>query len=316
MLWADSEGNIGYKLVGKLPVRTGGAPDLPKPGWTGEFEWDGTVDFDELPEITNPQSGFLVTANNRIVDDDYPHHITSEWMTGYRAQRIEDLLAERDRHSLEDFARMQTDVYSLPGVETVHRLSRLHPYTQRETRAIERLKSWDGQLSPDSVAGTIYQAFTLAFAQTTVAAAIADPDLRARYLNRSEVGLIPVVSSPWRFQERLLELWSEGDASWFASEEHPEGRSWDEVALEALADALDGLEKRFGRDQEALALGPGSRRRLLASLRTGKRRPPPHLLPHRRSRRGARRRCSRTAIPRCPIQGRMGAGLPNAVRPG
>jgi penicillin G amidase len=255
MLWADSEGNIGYKLVGKLPVRTGGTPDLPKPGWTGEFEWDGTVDFDELPEITNPQSGFLVTANNRIVDDDYPHHITSEWMTGYRAQRIEDLLAERDRHSLEDFARMQVDVYSLPGVETVHRLSRLHPYTQRETRAIERLKSWDGQLSPDSVAGTIYQAFTLAFAQTTVAAAIADPDLRARYLNRSEVGLIPVVSSPWRFQERLLELWNEGDSSWFASEEHPEGRSWDEVALEALADALDGLEKRFGRDQEAWRWG-------------------------------------------------------------
>jgi penicillin amidase len=196
-----------------------------------------------------------VTANNRIVDDDYPHHITSEWMTGYRAQRIEDMLGERDRHSLEDFARMQIDVYSLPGVDTVHRLSRLHPYTQRETRAIERLKSWDGHLSPDSVAGTIYQAFTLAFAHAVVGAAIPDPDLRARYLNRSEVGLIPVVSSPWRFQARLLELWDEGDPLWFTSDEHPDGRSWDDVALECLADACDGLERRFGRDQEAWRWG-------------------------------------------------------------
>jgi penicillin amidase len=250
MLWADARGNIGYKLIGKLPLRAGESPDLPKPGWDGEFEWEGTVPFDELPAAINPEQGFLVTANNRIVGDDYPHHITSEWMTGYRAQRIEDLLGERERHSLEDFARMQIDVYSFPGVETVHRLSRLHPQGQRETRAIERLKSWDGRLDAETIPGTICQAFMLTFAHAVVAAAIPDPDLRERYLNRSEVGLIPVVSSPWRFQARLLELWDEGDRSWFASPADPDGRSWDDVALEALAAALDGLERRFGREPE------------------------------------------------------------------
>ena len=102
-------------------------PDLPKPGWTGEFEWDGTIPYDELPRVVNPPEGFIVTANNRIVGDDYPHHITSEWMTGYRARRIEEMLGERERHSLEDFERMQHDFFSFPGVETVHRLSRLHP---------------------------------------------------------------------------------------------------------------------------------------------------------------------------------------------
>jgi len=248
MLWADAGGNIGYKLIGKLPLRAGASPDVPKPGWTGEFEWEGTIPFDELPEAVNPEQGFLVTANNRIVGDDYPHHITSEWMTGYRAQRIEDLLGERDRHSLEDFARIQTDVYSFPGVETVHRLSRLHPHSQRETRAIERLKSWDGKLDAETIPGTIYQAFMLTFARMVVNAAIPDQDLRERYLNRSEVGLIPVVSSPWRFQARLLELWDEGDRSWFASSADPDGRSWDDVALEALAAALDELEQRFGGD--------------------------------------------------------------------
>ena len=56
------------------------------------------------------------------------------------------------------------------------------------------------------------------------------------------------MSSPWRFQERLLTLWDEGDPEWFATPERPAGRAWDEVALEALEKALDGLEERFGRD--------------------------------------------------------------------
>jgi penicillin amidase len=248
MLWADAGGSIGYQLIGKLPIRKGGSPDLPKPGWTGKFEWEGTVPFDELPSVVNPPDGFLVTANNRIVGDDYPYHVTSEWLDGYRARRIEELLAERPRHSLEDFARMQTDVYSYPGVETVRRLARLHPTRQRETRAIEWLKSWDGRLDADTVAGTIYQAFTLVFARKVVSAATRDPKLVERYLNESEVGLIPVVSSPWRFQARMLELWDEGDRSWFTSATHPDGRSWDDVALDALSEALDGLEQRFGHD--------------------------------------------------------------------
>ncbi|HEY1596554.1 MAG TPA: penicillin acylase family protein, partial [Thermoleophilaceae bacterium] len=54
MVWADDSGNIGYKLVGKIPIRRGGCPDLPKPGWTGEYEWEGYVPYDELPEIVNP----------------------------------------------------------------------------------------------------------------------------------------------------------------------------------------------------------------------------------------------------------------------
>jgi penicillin G amidase len=250
LLWADRDGNIGYQLAGRIPLRKGGTPDLPKPGWTGEFEWEGTIPYEELPRVVNPPEGFLVTANNRIIGDDYPHHITSEWMTGYRAQRIEEMLGVRERHSVVDFERMQHDFLSLPGIETVHRLSRLHPTHQRETRAIERLKSWNGLLTPDSVAATVVHAFTVVFAQTIVGAVVEDTELQERWMNRSGVSLFEIVSSPWRFQERLLTLWDEGDPMWFASPGQPDGRDWNEVALDALGTALDGLEERFGRNQD------------------------------------------------------------------
>ena len=106
--------------------RPGGCPDLPKPGWTGEFEWEGAVPYEELPELVDPEAGFLVTANNRIADDDYPHHITSDYLDGFRAKRIEQLIEATPTSTTSTASRrMQTDLYSIPGDEVVHRLARL-----------------------------------------------------------------------------------------------------------------------------------------------------------------------------------------------
>ena len=248
LVWADRHGSIGYKLIGRLPLRRGGCPDLPKPGWTGEFEWDGTVPYEELPETVDPESGFLVTANNRIVGDDYPHHITSEWLDGFRAKRIEQLLGESEEHDIEGFEAMQSDNLSLPGLEAARRLGRLHPAGQREISAIERLRSWDGRLDPDTVAGTIYQAFLLRLAREVARAAIGDRDLCERWLDRADNGFTPHVTSPWRWHSHLMGLWEEGD-------EELIGRPWDELVLEALAGALDDLEERFGPDPEGWRWG-------------------------------------------------------------
>jgi penicillin amidase len=243
LVWADRHGSIGYKMMGRIPKRKGDCPDLPKPGWTGEFEWDGWIPYDELPELIDPEQGYIVTANNRVVDSSYPHHITSDWLDGYRAARIEQLLEETDEHDLESFRRMQTDLYSIPGDEVVHRLARLEPTSQRETSAIERLKSWDRTLSPETVAGTIYQAFLLRLAREFTRAAIGDRDLADRYLDRADNGFISHVTSPWRWHSHLLELWEEAD-------EELIGGSWNELVLEALRGALDDLEERFGPDPE------------------------------------------------------------------
>ena len=241
LIWGDRHGSIGYKLVGRLPRRRGGCPDLPKPGWSGEFEWEGTVPYEELPEVVDPESGFLVTANNRIVGDDYPHHITSDWLDGYRAKRIEELIEATDEHDLESFEAIQGDNLSLPGLEAARRLSRLHPRGQRERSAIERLRCWDGRLDPGTIAGTIYQAFLLRLGREVARAAIGDRDLCERWLDRADNGFTPHVTSPWRWHSHLMALWEEEDPRLI-------GRPWEDLVLEALAGALDDLGERFGPD--------------------------------------------------------------------
>jgi len=248
LVWADRHGSIGYKLIGRLPLRKGGCPDLPKPGWSGEFEWEGTIPYADLPEESDPERGYLITANNRIVGDDYPHHITSEWLDGYRARRIEQLLRASDEHDVEGFEAMQSDNLSIPGLEAARRLGRLSPKRQREVSALERLRSWDGRLDPDSIAGTIYQAFLLRLAREFARAAIGDRDLCERWLDRADNGFTPHVTSPWRWHSHLMKLWEEGD-------EELIGRPWDELALEALAGALDDLTDRFGPDPAAWRWG-------------------------------------------------------------
>ena len=242
LIWADRE-SIGYKLIGHLPKRRGDCPDLPKPGWSGEFEWEGVVPYEKLPEVTDPEAGYLLSANNKPVADGFPHHISSDHYDGYRAQRIEDELKASDEHDLDGFRRMQLDRLSIPGLEVARRLAHLRPPGQREVRAIERLRSWDGRLDPGSVAATIYAAFLLRLGREFTRAAIGDRDLCERYLDRADNGFIAHVTSPWRWPSHLLGLWERGD-------EELIGRPWDELAIESLRGALDELEHDYGPDPD------------------------------------------------------------------
>jgi len=80
LIFADVEGNIAYQMPGWIPIRSEGHDGmLPVPGWTGEYEWQGYVPFEELPYTINPVEGYIVTANNAVVGEDFPYLITKEW---------------------------------------------------------------------------------------------------------------------------------------------------------------------------------------------------------------------------------------------
>ncbi len=161
-VYAGPDG-IGYQLAGRVPRRPNGPSLTPARGWTDEAEWDGYLPAEELPHTFNPTPGVVVSANNRIVQPhEYQHHLSQEWMNGYRAERISSALAERSPISAADCARLQHDFVSLPGqelVELARDLLRLPATANQVTRsALAALLAWDGRLDADSTGGAIYQA--------------------------------------------------------------------------------------------------------------------------------------------------------------
>ncbi|MGB3184758.1 MAG: penicillin acylase family protein [Ornithinimicrobium sp.] len=110
LMYADTEGNIGYQAPGMIPIRqastTGAVPGFwPSPGWDSAYDWRGFVPFEQLPYVLNPKDGVIVTANQAVAQARQPF-LTTEWDKGYRAQRIADLLATEMADGPLDVATM------------------------------------------------------------------------------------------------------------------------------------------------------------------------------------------------------------------
>jgi penicillin amidase len=157
-VYADVDGNIGYQSPGNIPVRAPGHQGLvPVPGWTGEYEWQGSIPFNELPSVLNPPTGFVATANNKVVPDDYPYHLAFEWAAPYRAQRITELLAADDNITFDEIRDIQAQTYSLPAELLRPYLLSVEPETDLQRLALVELKTWDLQLETDRAGASVYQ---------------------------------------------------------------------------------------------------------------------------------------------------------------
>ena len=150
-VFADVDGGIGFVVTGRIPVRRMDN-DLrgiaPAPGWDARYDWEGYVPYAEVPRSLNPESGFIATANNRIAPLDFPHHITFDWFSSYRVQRIQQRVSERERHDVASTKDIQADVLSTPARELMAVLASAQPLTLAGQEALERLKVWDGTMSP------------------------------------------------------------------------------------------------------------------------------------------------------------------------
>jgi penicillin amidase len=77
--YADTAGHIGYYCAGRIPVRKTGDGSVPYDGTTNDGEWLGYIPFADLPHAFDPPAAQVVSANQRLVNDAYPYHITHNW---------------------------------------------------------------------------------------------------------------------------------------------------------------------------------------------------------------------------------------------
>ena len=154
-VYADVDGNIGYVMSARVPVRKKGHDEVPVPGDTDDYEWTGYIPFEQLPQAFNPESGLIVTANARVTGPDYKPYLTDRWEEPYRTARIFDLLQGRHDLRPEDMLKVQNDTYSYPHMFLAEQLSaaakRVPPKDPRAQHLIQQLKDWNGIANADSV---------------------------------------------------------------------------------------------------------------------------------------------------------------------
>ena len=245
LLYADVQNNIGHWVSGKVPVRANGDGLTPAPGWTGSHEWVGTIPFADMPHTFNPQQGYIVSANHRLVNDDYPHYLGQLWRNGYRAQRLEQLINSQDKLTVADCQRFQMDVHSIPGQKLARLLSTLETADAEANVSLEWLKTWDGWLDATTIGGTVYQVFLAQSAQAVLSPHLEIPLMR-RYLG---VGLHPQMSPINEFHG----YWGATVLRWLTTEESnwlPTGEERKLLLVQCLAATTTVLRQTLGDDPQ------------------------------------------------------------------
>ena len=236
-VYADVDGNIGYYGAGRIPVRKSGDGSVPYDGSTDDGEWTGYIPFDKLPHSYNPPSGMIVTANQRIVGEDYPFFLTHLWAQPYRARRIFDLLAAKPKLDAADYRRIQGDVYSIAGVAFARETAKLLKGQQRVATdqklrdAISELEHWDGMLEVNSHAAPLVAQIRSAFRQRVFTAALGEQLAKSYGWPNSDVLLTRLITDQPR--------------EWLPKE----FASYAELLLACYDDAQKTLTKNLGTDE-------------------------------------------------------------------
>ena len=245
--YADVDGNIGFLVPGRIPIRPAAGPDeerpgtVPRPGWDGEHDWRGFVPFESLPRVYNPPGGAVVTANHAVTAEDYPNPLTHEWAAGFRAQRILERLAARAQHDAASFRALQQDRVSdfaralLPRLRGIALDVAVAPLARH---ALGLLGAWDGDMDPDRPEPLVFQAWIWEF---------------ARLVTTDELGTVQ--REAWgrkgAFIRRILEtreIWCD-DMGTAAVE------TCDEMLARALERAVQRIAERQGDDPDGWRWG-------------------------------------------------------------
>ncbi|MDW7739090.1 MAG: penicillin acylase family protein [Bacillota bacterium] len=238
MVYADREGNIGYRANGLIPIRRSGNGLLPADGTTDQHEWIGYIPYDELPTLYNPPGGIIVTANHRVVDDDYPYFITASWAPPYRAMSIWREYEGQSSFTLEDMIKGQSSLYNtqaeILGPVLVGALERAE-LSDKEAAVLELFRAWlDEPLEPaDSVGPSIYNTLYMNLLEMTFSDEMGE-ELYERFLVQR--------ASTNAFDRMLLS----GESGWFNDVNTESVENRDDIILNAFRASVSYLDEEIG----------------------------------------------------------------------
>ncbi|MBD8870696.1 penicillin acylase family protein [Nocardioides donggukensis] len=235
LVYADREGHIGYQAPGRVPIRkSGNDGTVPSAGWLPENDWsDRDVPFDALPMVLDPDEGFIVTANQAVVGRDYPYFLTDDWDSGYRAQRIRELIQAEADVSLDEMLELQLDDHNSLAEELVPYLLDIRLPRGYYSAGQELLADWDFRQGADSAAAAY---FNVVWSNL----------LRLTFHDEIRESLWPDGGDRWWLA--VTGLLREPAGTWWDDRRTSNIETRDQVLRTALMDARDELVRRQSLD--------------------------------------------------------------------
>jgi len=237
MAYADVQGNIGWKLVGDVPVRTSESGIIPSPA---QNNWlPDPIKIEDLPEIFNPNNGFIATANNKPIESAADSiYLGHDWMDGYRIQRIVEILDSKNEWDITQLSLLQMDRKTLPWFEIKDFLIKIKFNDPDAILAFDLLKNWNGNLCPNSAETSIYELFLSNF--TKAIAKNKAPKSFDYAMGRGFHPLYPMTFFAARRVSHLVNLIQTKPTDWLKSS------TWELEAEKALSSAIKTLKKKRG----------------------------------------------------------------------
>ena len=236
LVYADREGHIGYQSPGRIPIRRAGNDGtMPVEGWISANDWTGDyIPFDGLPSVLDPEEGFIATANQAVIDEDYPYLLTRDWDYGFRSTRIRDVLLDEGELSVDEMAALQLDTTNPMAATLVPYLLDIGDLPNAYYRNAQRLlRDWDGTSPADSAPAAYFNVVWRNLLDLTF-----HDDLRARTWPDGGDRWFLVVG-------RML---SEPADPWWDDAGTDEVETRDDILRAAMIAARDELTRRQARD--------------------------------------------------------------------
>lgn len=246
VVYADVQGNIGYTLHGRVPIRARGDGSVPSPGWTGEYEWLGYVPFESLPHLENPQCGFVATANNPQIRGAVEPFLGRDYCSTDRAGRITELIKANPKVDFPYMKKMHYDLVSLSARIMASYLSALQVTDPEMEEAVRQMRDWDGHLHASSTPAVIYEATMREAVRLVLEHHLGG--LGMRLLGKE------VNSGMWDHHswEWFIHLLDKPTSPWF---DLGSGEQRDDVLSRALRLGLITLKQRLGPDMRTWTWG-------------------------------------------------------------
>lgn len=230
-VFASKDGTIAYKANGLIPIRKRGDGQFPVPGYSADYGWNGYIDYSRLPKVVNPDSGYIATANNKVVGSGYPYHITDFWAQPYRYERIVEMLEEKDDFTVDDIENMQLDTANLYAKEFLPNLIGSVKKQEKLKDVVAMMENWDYQDSVSEGAPLVFHLWMIKIQEQL-------------FKKSMPADVFQMMPGKYNITDEILRQAYKGKPGEFVDK----AGGIDELVTKALQETVKEIKKSYGED--------------------------------------------------------------------